>query len=1709
DGTADIAVFRPSTGQWFVEGGATTYWGGTGDIAVPADYDGDGAADIAVFRPSTGQWFVEGGATTYWGGEEDLALTRSLGARQATRSAPVGDTEAPAAPADVSTVLGDSSVTVTWAPSAEGDLAGYDVQRTADGGEPVELTDALVEGTSFTDDTATIGTRYSYTVTATDTADNTSAASAAAVATPVDADVVVAADGSADATTVQAGVDLVPNNADHRADPRLVLVQPGTYEGLVTSGNRYGVTIMGATTDPADTVLTAADAANPTVSLSGHEWSLLNLTVANTNGTGVTGAQATALKVNSGDKDVFDNVAFLGNKQTLQLQTANTTTYSRLYFSNAYVEGGQDIILGRAVAVFEDSTVHVLDQPGASITDSSISSEHPYGFLITDSEIVTDGSGIYLGRPYPASTASQAQVTIRGTELGAGINTTQPWKDWNATTPWTAARFSEYQNTGPGATINANRPQLTDEQAPQYTKAAYLAGSDGWNPTGQTLPGDPVDVTPPATPAGVTATGTDGAVELTWTENGEADLAGYDLYRSTTSPVALTAENLVGEGFVGAGYTDRGVISGTEYHYVLVAVDQAGNASPASAEVTATPTGEVLPPHDVLVAQDGTGDYATVQAAIDAAGAAGSAADPVVIAIKPGTYRELVRIEQDWISLLGTTGTATDVVLTYDNAAGTTNPATGSAYGTGNSQSVLIKGDDVTVSDLTIENAFDEAAATFTNKQAVALHTTGDRLVFTDVRVLGNQDTLLVNSPDAGDVSRSYFVDSYIEGDVDFIFGRGTAVFDQSTIHALSRGSSSNNGYLTAASTADTNPYGILITDSTVTSDAPAGTFHLGRPWRGWSDGYVDNGQVHNSRGQVTIRDTELPAAIDTVQPWVDMSPNAWTDGRFSEYENTGAGATVNANRPQLTAAEAADRTAWDYLAGSDGWNPIGEPEPDHGDVTAPAAPAGLTATAGTDATTLSWTASGEADVAGYRVYRATGDTVEATAANLLTTELLTTPGYTDGAVAPGVGYAYAVTAVDTAGNESAPSDPVAVTSAGQPLPEHDLLVAQDGSGDFTTVQAAVDAAGTTGTAADPVVIAIRPGTYREVVTMSRSYVTLVGTTGNATDVVITYDNAAGTPKPDGSGTYGSSGSASVLIKGSDITVRDLTFENSFDEASSTLTSQQALAVKTQGDRLVFDNVRFLGDQDTLMVDSPGKGVQARSYFVDSYVEGDVDFIFGRGTAVFDRSTIFASSRGSSSNNGYLTASSIDISLPYGILITDSVVESDAPAGTFYLGRPWHPSGDVNAIAQVVIRDTVLPAAIKSAPWTDMSGFSWEDARFFEYQNTGPGAGVNASRPQLTAAQAEQYTKWDYLAGNDGWNPTGEEEPPPSDTTAPAAPTALTAEVAPGAVTLDWADNAEADVAGYVVYRALSESGTYARLTGDPITASTYLDNTVPVGSTGYYRVTAVDVTGNESAATTASATVTEGSGETRPLNVFVIGDSTASVYQSNEAPRTGWGQALGLFTTENATVIDYAKSGASSKDYYDSGLFDRTLAEIQPGDYLLISFGHNDEKDDDPTRYTDPYGTYQEYLQRYIDGARAAGATPVLVTPVERRRFDSAGVAKTTHGEYPAAMRALAAEQGVALVDLTEMSIDLWNELGPEGTTDYFLHVEPGEYPNYPDGRYDDTHFQAKGAIELARIIATSLAEQGVLPAGGDYFQRLDDEVADSEIVWPAKRPI
>ena len=241
-----------------------------------------------------------------------------------------------------------------------------------------------------------------------------------------------------------------------------------------------------------------------------------------------------------------------------------------------------------------------------------------------------------------------------------------------------------------------------------------------------------------------------------------------------------------------------------------------------------------------------------------------------------------------------------------------------------------------------------------------------------------------------------------------------------------------------------------------------------------------------------------------------------------------------------------------------------------------------------------------------------------------------------------------------------------------------------------------------------------------------------------------------------------------------------------------------------------------------------------------------------------------------------------------------------------------------------------------------------------------------------------------------------------------------------------------------------------------------------------------------------------------RRRTVYVAGDSTAATWATADMPKAGWGQALPVFLRPEIDVVNEALSGASSKSFVDLGRLDRILAAIRPGDLLLVSFGHNDEKSEDPARYTEPWSTFQDYLRRYLDGARAAEAQPVLVTPVERRRFTADGVAYLSHGEYPDAMRALAADTRTPLIDLTALSFALWGSLGPEATKDYFLWLDAGESPNYPDGVADNTHFSAHGAIEVARLVVSA----GRMLPGRDGRALHDPTIPDDVLTWPPTRP-
>ncbi|MFF1461083.1 rhamnogalacturonan acetylesterase [Streptomyces sp. NPDC058330] len=254
--------------------------------------------------------------------------------------------------------------------------------------------------------------------------------------------------------------------------------------------------------------------------------------------------------------------------------------------------------------------------------------------------------------------------------------------------------------------------------------------------------------------------------------------------------------------------------------------------------------------------------------------------------------------------------------------------------------------------------------------------------------------------------------------------------------------------------------------------------------------------------------------------------------------------------------------------------------------------------------------------------------------------------------------------------------------------------------------------------------------------------------------------------------------------------------------------------------------------------------------------------------------------------------------------------------------------------------------------------------------------------------------------------------------------------------------------------------------------------------------------------ATPALAHGGAGGGGPRGRTLHIAGDSTAAQKYADAAPETGWGMALPFFLGGPLTVANHAVNGRSSRSFVDEGRLTALLDDVRPGDLVLVQFGHNDEKTEDPARGTDPWTTYQEYLRLYLKGARERRARPVLITPVERRRFADDGTARPTHGEYPAAMRALAAEERVPLLDVQALSLARWQELGPDGTESLFNWLEPGESPNYPDGKQDNTHFRPAGAIEVARTTARALLDARVL-APRDV-RGLDAHVPERRITWP-----
>ena len=215
-------------------------------------------------------------------------------------------------------------------------------------------------------------------------------------------------------------------------------------------------------------------------------------------------------------------------------------------------------------------------------------------------------------------------------------------------------------------------------------------------------------------------------------------------------------------------------------------------------------------------------------------------------------------------------------------------------------------------------------------------------------------------------------------------------------------------------------------------------------------------------------------------------------------------------------------------------------------------------------------------------------------------------------------------------------------------------------------------------------------------------------------------------------------------------------------------------------------------------------------------------------------------------------------------------------------------------------------------------------------------------------------------------------------------------------------------------------------------------------------------------------------------FTIHLMGDSTMAEKDLPKAgEERGWGMMFQNYLDSDVKVINYAQNGRSTKSFRDLGLWDKVYAAVKPGDYVFIQFGHNDAKEDDPARYAPAWGAYQDNLRIFIDGVREKGGTPVLLTPIARRWFKGGKLDRECHGDYPAAMKAVAEEKGVILLDITTPTLDWIEGLGDEASRPYFMHLAPGQYACAPQGKTDNTHTVASGARKVAEIVCDRVREQ------------------------------
>lgn len=217
-------------------------------------------------------------------------------------------------------------------------------------------------------------------------------------------------------------------------------------------------------------------------------------------------------------------------------------------------------------------------------------------------------------------------------------------------------------------------------------------------------------------------------------------------------------------------------------------------------------------------------------------------------------------------------------------------------------------------------------------------------------------------------------------------------------------------------------------------------------------------------------------------------------------------------------------------------------------------------------------------------------------------------------------------------------------------------------------------------------------------------------------------------------------------------------------------------------------------------------------------------------------------------------------------------------------------------------------------------------------------------------------------------------------------------------------------------------------------------------------------------------------------ITIYTIGDSTmANKPDPDENPERGWVQVLPRFFTNDIIIENHAVNGRSTRSFITEKRWDSVYNKLKKGDYVFIQFGHNDQKEQDPNRYTNPHTAYRYNLIKFIKDTREKGAIPMLFSSIVRRKFNEEGTLADTHGVYPMEVRLLAKEYEVIFIDLQYLTEKLEESYGVEGSKKLHLHFKPGDTNYYPQGKKDDTHLSIFGATEISKLVVNEIIRLNV----------------------------